>query len=767
MAVLHDDTPLNLPRSKKARALLAYLVATGHTYGRDQLCDLLWEGPADPRAELRWTLSKIRPLLDDAGEKRLVADQRCVGFEAGNSAIDLLQLRNLWVDAPTDTDTATLQQAAGLLRGPFLQGLNLPECYRFDAWCVAERETLHQLHEAVLSTLMTRLGDNPDAALRCARDRILLDPLSEDAHAGLIKLLADLGRIDEARQRFERCQRMLAQEFGRRPSPALEGIRRSIKKRPSAPQSPRHRQDTQVSTAEPLAGREPECRQLDRFVAEGLAGESLGALLITGEPGIGKTRLLAALEERVVAAGGVCVRGRAYEVEQVRPYAVWIDALRSLGTTAIPEPYRRDLVPLLPELGNFDDTATRRSRMFDAVAGLLCDHADRHGLVVMMADDLQWLDEASVALTHHVIRSTPGRRVLFVAAGRSGELVANAALANLTRMLQGDERITTLALTPLNAEATAELVGHVAPRLDSQRVFAESDGNPLFTKEVARAMSRHGEVVDDTMADLIEARLSGLERATGELVPWLAVLGRRFNLDVLAAVTKFPATALLSALTELEQQAIIQVDAEGGYEFVHNVIRKVAYQRMSAPARRMIHLRIARVLRRVMQREPVRASEVATHAEQGGDHELAASACVQAGRHGLRIFAYEEVVASIERGLRQLDHIPAHKRIAMHLQLFELYGHSGMMSYWPDDLEQRLWALHDQARARKLRLQSGQHCVRCQHDKRTDTTAWTGSEPITGRSARQTHSAGRRRLRRSQTHLQRHDRPLSGADRPL
>lgn len=388
MAVLRDGSPLDLPRSKKARALLAYLVATAGTYGRGQLCDLLWEAPADPRAELRWALSKIRPLLDDAGATRLVTDHKCVGFAVGGSTIDWLTLRSLLPNEPAAAATDALQQAAVLLRGPFLEGLDLPACYRFDAWCVAERERMHQLHDAVLRTLMMRLGDAPEAALCCARDRIVLDPLSEDAHADLVRLLADLGRVDEARERFERCQRMLAQEFGRRPSPQLEGIRRSIKRRRAAPQTPPRRLGLDGPAAEPLVGRQPECQQLDQFVAEGLAGEPLGVLVITGEPGIGKTRLLAALDERVSAAGGMCARGRAYEVEQVRPYAAWINALRSLPMEAIPEHYHRDLAPLLPELGDVDESATRRSRLFDAVAGVLCELAGMYGLVVMVTDDL-------------------------------------------------------------------------------------------------------------------------------------------------------------------------------------------------------------------------------------------------------------------------------------------------------------------------------------------------------------------------------------------
>lgn len=699
MAVLRDDERLTLPRSKKARALLAYLIATGGTYGRGQLCDLLWEGPADPRAELRWTLSKIRPLLDDDGVKRLLTDQKSVAVDAADSTVDLFQLRALWAGVPAEAETDALQQAAVLLRGPFLEGLDLPECYRFDAWCVVERETLHQLHDAVLATLVTRLADDSEAALRCARDRIVLDPLSEGAHAALIKLLADLGRVDEARERFECCRRMLAQEFGRRPSPVLEGIRRSIKLRPSAPPTLPSPPEADESPPELLAGRKSECRQLDQFVAEGLAGGPLGALAITGEPGIGKTRLLGVLAERVAAVGGVCVRGRAYEVEQVRPYAVWIDALRSLGAEAIPQQYHRDLAPLLPELGETDDSATQRGRLFDAVAGLLCALADAHGLIVLLADDLQWLDEASVALTHHVIRCTTDRRVLFVAAGRSGELPGNPAVASLTRMLQRDGRITTMDLAPLDAKATAQLAARMAPGLDGRRVFAESDGNPLFTIEIARAMKRHGEVLDETLSDLIEARLAGLERSAAALIPWIAVLGRRFNLELLAAVSKLSGPDLLSALTELQQQAIIRIDSKGGYEFVHDVIRQVAYRRMSAPVRGMIHLQIARELRRAMERDPVRASEVANHAEQGGDHELAVSACVLAGRHGLRLFAYEEVVASIKRGVRQLERIPQDSRIRMHLELLALYGHSGMKSYWPEDLEAQLWALHDRARA--------------------------------------------------------------------
>src|SRR6267378_6934721 len=174
LEVQRDGATVPLPPSKKTRALLAYLVGSGRPQLRDRLCELLWDGPDDPRAELRWSLTKLRPLI----EGNLVADRERVEFRNNGASVDLDDFRRCIKENK-------LEEAAELVRGEFLEGLDLPGCYRFQQWLVAERENLRQTQVKVLAQLIEQLGAG-DAALAHARKRAMLDPFSEDAHIALI-----------------------------------------------------------------------------------------------------------------------------------------------------------------------------------------------------------------------------------------------------------------------------------------------------------------------------------------------------------------------------------------------------------------------------------------------------------------------------------------------------------------------------------------------------------------------------------------------------
>ena len=126
-----DGPALALPPSRRTRALLGYLVATGTPHSRSALCDLLWDGSDDPRASLRWSLTKLRPLTDDGPLQRLRADRERVAFEALQCEVDVRRVAALLADGIEGAPQPTLEEAARLLQGEFLEGLDLPACYRF------------------------------------------------------------------------------------------------------------------------------------------------------------------------------------------------------------------------------------------------------------------------------------------------------------------------------------------------------------------------------------------------------------------------------------------------------------------------------------------------------------------------------------------------------------------------------------------------------------------------------------------------------------
>lgn len=209
LAVQQRGTRLQLPPSKKTRALLAYLAVTARPHSRDRLCAMFWNVPDDPRAALRWSLSRLRPLVDEHDCRRIIADRENVGFDLGRATLDILFLRGISRHGADAISTDALRQAVEALEGDFLEGLDLPDCQEFQSWCTGEREEARRLRARLLSALVTRLEGAPDDALPHARALSLLEPANEAAQATLVRLLRANGRSREAEEQFLRAQRGL------------------------------------------------------------------------------------------------------------------------------------------------------------------------------------------------------------------------------------------------------------------------------------------------------------------------------------------------------------------------------------------------------------------------------------------------------------------------------------------------------------------------------------------------------------------------------
>jgi len=199
-----------LPPSKKTRALLAYLAVTARAHSRDRLCAMFWGVPDDPRAALRWSLSHLRPLIDDGDCRRIIADRESVGLDLSCVAVDILSLRGAVRGGIELMSIEALREAAQALEGEFLEGLDLPDCQEFAIWCAAQREETRRLRVRVLAALVARLEDVPEEALPFARTLSLLEPDNEQAHATLVRLLCATGRRSEAGGHLQRARRQLA-----------------------------------------------------------------------------------------------------------------------------------------------------------------------------------------------------------------------------------------------------------------------------------------------------------------------------------------------------------------------------------------------------------------------------------------------------------------------------------------------------------------------------------------------------------------------------
>jgi DNA-binding SARP family transcriptional activator len=217
LEILRRGARVELPQSKKARALLGYLAATARPHLRSTLCDLLWDGPEDPRGSLRWSLSRLRASIGD----RLSADRNHVSIEQPESFVDVLQVQRRLAPGIATLTTADLIDVEQMFRGDFLAGLELWECHRFHEWCAGARELWRSRWCAIAEMLVSRLSKAPVDALRYARRWAALDPINEGSHLSIVRLLHELGRRDEALAECENTIRLLDLEAGASPSRAL------------------------------------------------------------------------------------------------------------------------------------------------------------------------------------------------------------------------------------------------------------------------------------------------------------------------------------------------------------------------------------------------------------------------------------------------------------------------------------------------------------------------------------------------------------------
>jgi len=680
IGLVRDGVPVALPASKKTRALLGYLVSARAPQPRQRLCDLLWDGPDDPRAALRWSLTKLRPLIDDDGAVRLVADRDRVGFEAAGATVDLFEAAAHVGRDVASAGIESLERASAALRGDFLEGLDMPDCYRFHEWCTAERERVRALRLAVLDALVERLSEaSPEEALRHARQRLAIDPLSDTAHAATVKLLARLGRNAEAQAQVETCRRILERELGGRRSPALEVARMDIGKSASVRPSPMVEQAApppRVTVARPdstLVARAAERAVLADLVRRAAEGRADDVVLLSGEPGIGKSRLLGELGALTRALGGTVLAGRAFEAESVRPFGIWIDMLRGAHLADLSGDLRQQLAPLFPELGAAPSDAESKARLFDGVARLLGDLSARAPLVVAV-DDLHWLDEASAGLLHYVARVSVGTRVAIACATRDGELDDNQAALRFVRALRHEGRLLTLPIAPLGVEDTRALVrAAVGPDVDGARVFRESGGNPLFAIEMARALSGGEREGPQALDGLLEERLLRVGPRARDLVVWAAALGREFDPEILASVAGETLGQTVDAIGDLERDGLI-AGSGARYSFTHELVRQAAYRQLTGARRRLVHLAIARALA-AMPDPGATWGDVVHHATLADDPALVARACVAAGRRALGMLARRQAKDFAARGLAQTARLGL-DGLAVRVELLMVAAHS-------------------------------------------------------------------------------------------
>jgi predicted ATPase/DNA-binding SARP family transcriptional activator len=700
-SLIYRDESVASINTPRLHSLFAYLVLHRDAPQlRQHLAFLFWPDTSEAQARnnLRQLLHQLRYALPDA-DRFLHADARTLGWRH-NAAffLDVAEFERALASADAaehekDQRTA-LKRAADLYRADLL-----PSCY--DEWIGAERERLRLRHRHALARLIDLLEAQREyaEAIRHAQRLIRDDPIDEEAYRCLMRLLALNSDRASALRIYHSCVATLQRELGVEPSQATreayEGLLRTDSPAMRAPQRP-----PMLDAGLPLIGRRREWERLQAAWLQATAGAA-GFTLVTGEAGIGKSRLAEELLTWAYQQGFSVARTRSYAAEgqlSLAPVADWLrsDVLRT-SLARLDPVWRAEVSRILPELlAEHADLPPyepmteygQRQRFFEALARAV--FAAPQPLLLLI-DDLQWCDQETIEWLHFLLRFDRRARMLMVGTARAEEIGPQHPLRSLLLHLRSTIPVTDLMLQPLDAAETAKLAAHVAGRElnvnSAMRLYRETEGNPLFVVETVRSEAGGWGSGDERWESpgalqpvppiprkvqaVISGRLAQLSAPARELARLAAAIGRAFTVDLLIEAGHAAEDSTVRALDELWQKRIVHEQGANSYDFTHDKLREIAYAEISGPQRWLLHRRIAQALEVTNADDlaPI-SGQIASQYERAAMADRAIPHYQRAAVVAQRLYANEDAINLLSRGLALLEQLPpGAKRDAQELNL--------------------------------------------------------------------------------------------------
>ncbi|HNS03170.1 MAG TPA: AAA family ATPase [Anaerolineae bacterium] len=705
--------------TRKAVAALAYLAlaSPSGTLARDSLTTLLYPEYSQERARaaFRRTLSALRSAI---GADCLKSDREIVSLALKDGVwCDVLQFQALNQQRLGHGHDAgqlctrclpLLQEAAALYGGDFLAGFSLRDSVSFDDWQLMQSERWQRDYAAVLELLVHGLGGQRQwrAAIDWCRRWIEVDPLHEPAHRRLMQLYAWEGQRSAALRQYRECVRVLDTELGVAPLPETTRLYQAIIEGSDPARLPGG-DDWQIAptaaparpaTSQPL----PPASAAAPPAAFGLVGRqtALAALheawraagngqiaLIKGEAGIGKTRLANEFLCAAAQDGAPVIAARCYEGDARLAYGPLVDALR-MGLASpelaarlahLPALWLSEVRRLTPEVASLHpglappaalDGPGAQARFFEGIAQAFQAMLAGSPPGVLLLDELQWADQATLEVLAFLARRLHGKPLLVLGALRSEFSAAAGAVGRLALEQMRAGHGTEITLERLAAEEVAELATQAGlPDLPADlaaRLFQETEGLPLFVVEYLAGL-RSGRLpgsgdpwqVPAGVRQALEQRLAQVDEIGRQLLTAAAVIGRSFPVDLLRAVSGRGEEETVAGLEALAALGLIrelrspEPRPEPRYDFVHEQLRRVIYDDASLARRRLLHRRAADALihATAAPRLDARASQIASHLQAAGSDAEAALYYRLAGEHARGVFANGEAIGHFEAAL--------------------------------------------------------------------------------------------------------------------
>ena len=670
-----DGRTLDSIASRRARSLLAWMAYHPGLHPRTRVASVFWPDVLETsaRASLRTTLTMLRRALGDHADI-VVAGRDRVGIEDGPG---------LWVDvreAARRADAGDGDAALALLDGDLLTDLD-------DDWALEERRA----HRDRVVGLLARLGDGAaqagdlESALRHARRRSELDPLSEEAARVLMRRLAQTGDRAAAVAAYEAFRAVLRRELGMAPSADTRALVDELRAPARAAEAGADARQLPLpgplaaSEPPPLVGRREQLAALRAAWRRARAGAAM-VVLLEGEAGSGKTRLLIELAREARSDDASILAGRCME-DSVTAFAPFTEALRPVladSPVALPGWVATELARLLPELdpearAPGAEPQAARHRLFEAVAAAIGQIA-RQRPVLLVVEDLHWADVATLRMLAHVI-STVGWAPLLVAVSlRDEDPAAGPALHDLLADLRRAGRLERVTLGALSDDEAADLaalwLGDRPPSRElTATVLARTGGNPLFVEELVRHLvevhagrpaaalvAAAERDVPSGVRAVIDRRLGRLTEPAALAVRVAATAGEDFTLADVAAACETSDDALAGELEAVVGAGLVdELGVAGHYRFAHALIREAVLAGCKPTRRALLHRRMAEVLDALpAPRRERRINDLARHlldARPLVDAARAARVALAAAEQATRRLAYEDAAELLDRAL--------------------------------------------------------------------------------------------------------------------
>ncbi len=632
-----DGAPIVVD-TRKAVALLAYLVVE-HSATRDTLSGLFWAEATQERARatLRRTLSALRAAT---GGDFVRADRTIVTLTGPISSDYQQFLSELEATSGHDHDLHDvcerciphLRRAMDLYRGGFMEGFSVRASPQFDDWVRTVGESARiragEAHHR-LATAMAAGGDY-QAAIAAVTRWIALDDLHEPAHRLLMLLNAWAGDRPGAIEAYRGCVDVFDRELGVAPLEETTELYEAIldEDLPPAPGSRR------PVKAEATPARVERTEMIDReselagllAALDDVAGGRGRVVAVLGAPWMGKTRLVEELSAVATSRDWHVLFGRAFRMESALPYGVVTQLLRNaMPHFEQPRPQIPDWA--LTEIGRLVPEASPAPspelpdrfgelRLFEAIRAALEALCLSQPLLIVL-DDLQWMDHASAAALSYVARRAPALRALIVATVRSGEMPAGSH----AELLRAADR--TIEVAPLHADQLVQSTGGDAGKADE--LVQRTGGIPLL---IAEALTTGGDGMEATpgMTRFIEARLREIGDLGRQILTTAAVLRGTCDAALLRETSGRSDDEVVEAVEELVAAGLLQEAIESdGLSFTLDALEEITYESTSLVRRRLLHRRAARALadRSRLGTDPQLAASVAAQFHAAGDPEAA------------------------------------------------------------------------------------------------------------------------------------------------